>query len=240
MPTTLTERPGLREPLPIGGPGVGLAPAEIEVREAAGLFEGIYREAGGDALRVPWHRDGANPPLVSWLNAEAPSMVRPGASAVVVGCGLGDDVCELAMRGYDVLGFDVSASAVDWCKRRHPDLVDRFAQADLLNIPSRLKRRFDLVVEVYTVQSLPVALRDAAVAGAVSLLRPHGTMLITCRGRDESEPLNPGAGPPYPLTARELIALMARHGMTPTRSIDDFYDDEQPPKHRLRGAFRRM
>jgi predicted TPR repeat methyltransferase len=158
----------------------------------------------------------------------------------VIGCGLGDDVCELALRGYDVLGFDVSSSAIDWCKRRHPDLVDRFTQADLLNIPGRLKRRFDLVVEVYTVQSLPVGLRDAAVAGAASLLRPHGTMLVTCRGRDENEPADPGAGPPHALSGRELAALMARHGLSPTRSIDDFLDDEQPPKRRLRGAFRRL
>lgn len=236
MPTTLTatptERPGLRDPLTIAAPP--------EPREVAGLFEGIYREAAGDALRIPWHRDGANPPLVSWLNAEAPSIVRPGASAVVIGCGLGDDVCELAVRGYDVLGFDVSASAVDWAKRRHADLVDRFTQADLFNIPSRLKRRFDLVVEVYTIQSLPVALRDAALEGAASLMRPHGTMLVTCRGRNEDEPIDESSGPPYPLTSRELIALMSRNGLTPVRAVDDFFDDEQPPKHRLRGAFRRV
>jgi hypothetical protein len=239
MPTTLTERPSLRDPLQIAASGTLLADAP-ECSAVAARFEGVYQDAGGDALRIPWHRDGANPPLVSWLNAEAPSLVRPGASAVVVGCGLGDDVCELASRGYDVLGFDVSASAVDWCKRRHPDLVDRFAQADLLNLPSRLRRRFDLVVEVYTVQSLPVTLRDAAVAGAVSLLRPHGTLLVTCRGRNEADALDESGEPPYPLTARELIGLMARHGLTPTRSVDDFYDDETPPKHRLRGAFRRI
>lgn len=241
MPGTLTERAAAREVVAIAAPSAPVALADpTEVREVASTFEGVYQEACGDACRVPWHRDGANPPLVSWLNAEAPGMVRPGASAAVIGCGLGDDVCELAARGYDVLGFDVSASAVDWCKRRHPDLVDRFVQADLLSLPARLWRRFDLVVEVYTLQSLPVRLRDAAVAGAASLLRPHGTLLVACRGRIEGEPLDEGSGPPYPLTARELVALMGRNGLSPTRAVDDFHDDESPPKHRLRGAFRRV
>lgn len=219
-------------------PRVG-ALTSVDPREIARHFDAIYHEAQGDPARVPWHRDGPNPPLVSWLNAEAPHLVRTGASAIVVGCGLGDDVAELASRGYDASGFDLSPCAAEWARRRHHDIAESFFCADLLGLPSHLRARFDLVVEVYTIQSLPPALRPAAVAAVASLMRPKGTLLVVCRGRDEHEPLDEAAEPPYPLTVSELTSLAARQGLSPTRDIDDFQDDEAPPRRRLRAAFRR-
>ena len=64
-------------------------------------------------------------------------------------------------------------------------------------------------------------------------------VLAICRGRDESEPLDAVPGPPWPLTLSELTGLMEAAGMHPTRPVDCFDDDEQPPVHRLRGLFGR-
>jgi SAM-dependent methyltransferase len=212
-------------------------PASAEPAAWSRYFETLYRDADHDTSRVPWAETEPNPGLLAWLSAEAPSLVRPGATVCVAGCGLGDDVRELAGRGYDVVGFDVSRTAIEWARERHPGLEDRFHVADLFDLPSHLARRADLVVEVYTIQSLHPALRAAAARAIASLARQRGTILTVCRGRDESEPL--GDEPPFPLTGSELTSLLAAEGFHPIRPLDDYLDDERPPKRRLRGAFRR-
>src|ERR1051326_5949174 len=98
-------------------------------------FEDLYHDAAGDVDRIPWGKGCASPALQAWLNSEAPSLLRPGATACIVGCGLGDDARELAGRGYDILAFDVSPTAVNWARNRHPDLSDRFVVADLFKLP---------------------------------------------------------------------------------------------------------
>lgn len=197
----------------------------------------VYLAAAGDAARVPWADERPCAAVVSWLNAEAPGRIRPGARAVVVGCGLGDDVVELLGRGYDVTGFDVSPTAVEWARRRFPEHAENFVVADLLATPSRLRRRFDLVVDAYTIQSLPVSQRANAAAAIASLSCPRGTVLCVCRGRDDHEPLDGFKGPPWPLSARELLGAFEQAGMHPVRKPDDFMDDETPPVRRIRAAF---
>jgi SAM-dependent methyltransferase len=200
-------------------------------------YEHLYRSAGGDAAAIPWARGHANPWLVEWLNSAAPSEVRPGARVTVVGCGLGEDVAELAQRGYDVTGFDVSPAAIEWARTLHPACGDRFLAADLMALPRELLRRSDLVVEVHTIQALPPELRVRAAVGLVALMRPHGCLLTLCRGRDEGTPLDPAEGPPFPLTPSELTGLFGIHGLTPVQGVETFVDDESKP--RLRAAFRR-
>jgi hypothetical protein len=228
-----------------GGPDAGVAVATpavgaTEAAQSAGLFEDLYRAARGDMGLVRWAHGKANPALVEWLGSQGPALVRPGARVAVVGCGLGDDVVELAGRGYDAMGIDVAPSAIQWAQRRFPELAERFAVADLFALPHHLQRRFDLVVEIYTIQSLDPWMREAAAAAVVSLCRPRGTILTVCRARQAAEPLENVQGPPWPLTAGELCGLFEAHGLTPAAcGVEEFTDDEQPPKWRLRAAFRR-
>lgn len=201
------------------------------------LHEQIYQEARGEITRVPWAAGRPNPLLVSWLNAEAPGLIRPGSRVVVTGCGLGDDVCELADRGYDAMGFDVAPTAITWARQRFPSLAKNLVVADLFNVPPRFHHRFDLVVEVYTLQSVHPTVRERAAEAMASLVTPHGVVLAVCRGRDESELLDYNQGPPWPLTVSELTGLMEAAGLRPIRTPDDFMDDENPPTRRVRAAF---
>lgn len=230
-----------------GGPVVIDAPAFAGSSSAVALseppthhaafFESVYHGAAGDCGKVPWANQRPNPSMVCWLNAEAPGLIRPGSRAVVVGCGLGDDVSELTCRGYDAVGFDVSPTAVSWARKRFPDLASQFSVSDLFALPGKFRHRFDLVVEISTLQALDPALRERAAAAVASLVGPQGHVLTVCRGRDESQLLEHTQGPPWPLTASELLSLMEGSGLRPLRPVDDFVDDSAAPTRRLRGVF---
>jgi hypothetical protein len=210
----------------------------IDCPEAlADWFERVYVEAGERAEAAPWCHAGANPLFVAWLNVEAPSIIRPGARVVVAACGLGHDVAELVNRGYDAVGFDVSPTCVRLAQQEHPDLAERFFCADLLDPPIRLRGRFDLVVEIHTIQAAPLCMRSAIAHGLAGMLHRHGVLVAVSCGRDESEPIESVVGPPHPLTATEMETLFGAEGLTPTRPIDDFFDDNDPPVRRLRGVF---
>ncbi len=229
---------GLRRREADGAAAVAGGAGGVEVVAGLGAWhESVYATAAGDMNKVRWAHGRANPMMVSWLNAEAPGLVRPGARVVVVGCGLGDDVAELTARGYDAIGFDVSPTAISWARRRFPDQASCFVAADLLKPPEKFRHRFDLVIENYTLQSLHPTQREDAASALGSLASPRGVVLTICRARDESQLLEQVDGPPWPLTSGELAGLMEAAGLRPMRPMDDFSDDEAPPVRRLRGVF---
>lgn len=207
------------------------------INGALRAVETVYAQSEGDHTRVPWSHAKANPALVSWLNARAPGLIRCGSRVAVVGCGLGADAVELLERGYDVCAFDACSSAIDHAKRLHPDHAACFRTADLRELPSTLLHRYDLVVEIHTLQALPPEHRATLAAGVASLVAPHGRLLAISRGRSDDEPLAGFTGPPYPFTPAELLALLGDQGLVPEGPLDDFPDDQNPPVRRLRGVF---
>lgn len=217
---------------PSGGSGVGGAVAGLD-------FDALYRDAAGECVRVPWARQHPNSLVEEWLNRDACAALRPGARVAVVGCGLGDDVALFAERGYDVLGLDLSPTAIDWARRRFPDHAGRFETVDVTALPSNLVRRFDLVVEVYTIQAVPFARRLPVAGGICSLARPHGAVLVVSYARDDETIPDPASPPPYPLSEHELMDLMGTQGMSPACETVMCADPERDGKMRMRMVFRR-
>lgn len=213
-----------------------LAPAQPLTN--AQWCERVYCTADGDPERVPWCHCGPDALLLRWLTGEAPRLVRPGCRTVVVGCGLGDDVAELAARGFDVVGFDVSVSAVRWAARRFPAHASRFLACDLLDLPSRLVGRFDLVVEVCTLQTLAPELRQTAAVSLARLVAPRGVLLAISCGK-HAEDLGPQEGPPWPLSATELEQLLAGAGLCSMRPVAEIPCADDPDHVRVMGCFQR-
>ena len=63
-----------------------------------------------------------------------------------------------------------------------------YIQADLLHLPDEWVRAFDLVVEIFTVQALPLSLRHQAAANVAQLVAPGGTLLVVEAVHDEEHP----------------------------------------------------
>lgn len=198
----------------------------------AAWFEDLYaRAARGDAT-ISWLDHVPHPALAGWV---AQCDTAPGR-AVVVGCGHGDDAELLAGAGWDVTAFEISPTAIEGCRTRFPDSRVRYVQADLLAQDADPLGAFDLVVEIYTVQVLPLAERARALRGVARLCAPGGEVVLIARGREVGSPVDP-ASFPWPLSVDELAAVDA----CGLRRIETrtYLDDEQPPKQRIFARWRR-
>jgi ubiquinone/menaquinone biosynthesis C-methylase UbiE len=215
-----------------------LAAQGVASGDPAGWFETLYAEARAGSAVVPWDDGQPNPHLTQWAKTAAErGIVGPGRRALVVGCGVCDDPGFLASLGCEVTAFDVSPTAVAEARRRFPGSPVNYQVADLLAPPAAWQEAFGLVAEIYTVQALYGAARSAAIRALPGLVAPGGTLLVIARATDEQDPVRDPAMMPWALTRPELEA-MAGTTLTP-RSVEQFLDEEDPPKLRWRAEFTR-
>lgn len=161
-------------------------------------FEDLYASVGDDLARIPWASRQPHPLLMSWLD-EQPSAA--GRQALVIGCGLGDDAEELGRRGCRVSAFDYSATAVGWCHRRFPHSTVDYRVADLFDLPGEWVQRFELVVEINTIQSLPLRRRTEAIGAIAGTIAPGGQLFVRCLARADDEPVGER---PWAVSRRDL------------------------------------
>lgn len=208
-----------------------LAHAALRRGEPLSWFEQLYAQEGPDAAQIPWADLAPNPNLVEWLNrGRVDGRAR---SALKVGCGLGDDAEELARRGFQVLAFDVSPSAIRQARARFPGSAVHYQAADLFEA-SGWDRRFDFVLESYTLQVLPAQLRARAIERIASFVAPGGALLVIARGRSQADE---AGSMPWPLTELELGRF--RDQGLHQASFEDYRDSEDPPVRRFRVEYRR-
>jgi SAM-dependent methyltransferase len=155
-------------------------------------WEARYR--AGD---TPWDEGTAAPALVDFLSR------HPILGEVLVpGSGAGHDVRALAAQGADVLGLDLSPTAIGLARSFPPAGSEHYEQGDLFHLPPSWHGRFDWVVEHTCFCAIPPA-RRADYARAISqALKPGGHYLGIFY-------MNPSApqGPPHGTTREEISSL---------------------------------
>jgi SAM-dependent methyltransferase len=197
-----------------------------------GWFEAFYREAAGDSEKIPWGDLEPNKFLKIW--AEGAGLKGNGRTALVVGCGLGDDAKFLNDRGFKVTAFDISPTAIEWAKRIHSETDIRFEVADLFEPPPDWRGGFDFVLEVYTIQPLPMEMRERVIDAIAAFAAPKGELVVVTRGReDDEEPVEL----PWPLSRKDL-SRFEKNGLTQIefRIIDG---EEDPPLPRFVVQYRK-
>ncbi|MEV4211237.1 class I SAM-dependent methyltransferase [Micromonospora sp. NPDC049662] len=172
-----------------------------------------------------------NPHLVSWVAQR--DRAASGETALVVGCGVGDDAELLAELGFAVTAFDVAPSAVAGARNRFPQSDVDYLVADVFNPPAGWRSGYDLVVESYTVQVYQDELRSAVIQNVADMVAQGGTLLVIAHAAAIVE----NAGPPWPLTLSDIEAF-GPAGLRPVR-LDEITDD-RPPGRQWRAEFRKI
>ena len=198
--------------------------------DPTGWFEVLYREAEEGKSTIPWDDRHPTSHLVSfWMQHP---LTTEGKSALVTGCGLGDDAEQLAAWGSRTTAFDISEAAIRACRKRFPASRVEYHAANLLEPPKDWCGRFDFVFEANTLQVLPAALRAQATKNIASFLRPGGLLLVLARGREPSEP---EGQMPWPLTRSEISAF-TEQGLEELL-FEIVHDTEEPDTRRFRVLF---
>jgi SAM-dependent methyltransferase len=198
--------------------------------DGVGWFETLYAQAAGDAAQIPWADLVPNPHLVEWRRRTGFALA--GKSCLKIGCGLGDDAEYLAAQGGRVTAFDVSPTAIDWCRRRFPQSLASYCVADVLAPPAEWSGAFDFVQESYTLQVLPPDLRAEATRRIAACVAQGGMLLVIARFREDAEP---AGRMPWPLTRGEVLSFQDA-GLA-LGSEESFLDNEDPPVRRVRATF---
>jgi SAM-dependent methyltransferase len=185
-------------------------------------FEEIYAEAGEDLEAIPWASLAASPSLVAWLDSGAAPEPAAGERALVIGCGLGDDAEELSDRGWRTTGFDISPTAIDRCRERFPGSAVEYEVADLFALPRAWYGAFGLVIEIRTLQSLPLDVRAAAVGAIGRAVAPGGRLFVRCFGRKPGQPVERR---PWPVS-RDELAGFERAGLS-ARSFEESHEQAE-------------
>lgn len=224
-----------------------LAAEFAERGDSVGWFEAFYQEAGDDNEQIPWADLEPNKFFKSW--ADDVGLKGNGRKALVVGCGLGDDAGYLNDLGFDVTAFDISPTAIEWAKRIHSATDIRFEVADLFEPPNAWiaatnppataggtdkKSGFEFVLEVYTIQPLPLEMRERVIDAIAAFVAADGELVVVTRGReDDEEPVEL----PWPLSRNDL-SRFETHGLVQTdfRILDG---DEDPPLPRFVVQYKR-
>lgn len=185
--------------------------------QPADWFEKLYAQAAGNPEEVPWAKLQPNPHLLEWI--EKFTVTEANKQALVIGCGLGDDAEAISAPGFDVTAFDISSTAIAWCQRRFPDSNVKYLVADLFNLDSQWRQKFDLVLSSRTVQSLPIYVRPQVISLICDLVGPGGILLVITQVRPTE---TPPPGPPWPLSTAELD-LFSSYGLSLTENYS--YDN---------------
>lgn len=199
-----------------------LAASFLEKGDATGWFDALYKEAEGDNERIPWADLEPNRYFREW--AEKRALRGDNRHALVVGCGLGDDARYLHDLGFKVTAFDISPTAIEWARKLHHETDINFFVRDLFDAPKEWFQAFDFVLEIYTIQPLPMEMRKQVIDAIANFVKFQGQLIIVTRGRADDEiPLEL----PWALSRQDL----SRFDENGFRQIgfEEKPGDEEPP-----------
>lgn len=164
--------------------------------KASAWFDELYQENKETHENIPWARQTVNPLLQTYLDSER----EHKGTALVIGCGLGDDAIALEEAGYDVTAIDVSQTALDLAKERFSDSSVKFVKQDIFEYEAQ----FDFIFEALTIQSLPVEFREKMISAVAHTVKEGGRLLLVAHKKEEDFD-----GPPWPLTQAEVDMFKA-------------------------------
>ena len=151
-----------------------------------------------------WDLGCPAPPFVQLLNS--PHAPKPGRIAVL-GCGSGQDAMLFATAGFDVIGFDFAASAIDKATAavRSRGLQNiQFLQRNIFEIEPEFNNHFDYVLEHTCFCAIDPLLRSDYIQTVKQLLKPDGTLIGLFYTHNRS------GGPPFGVKPKDVLDYFKR------------------------------
>jgi SAM-dependent methyltransferase len=173
-------------------------------------WDQCYREG-----TTPWNKGEPSPPLKAWLGRN-----QLTGRVIVPGCGLGHDVALLAESGADVVGLDVSVTAIEGAKVHHPSIQDRLVAGDLFAPPLEMIGSFDALVEHTCLSGMPPEWRTRYAEACRRLLKPDGMIIGVWFIEPEMDPGE--SGPPFALPVAALDAMFDKD----FKVVEDYVPEE--------------
>ncbi len=98
-----------------------------------------------------------------------------GKKVLALGCGSGEEVELLALRGAtDIVGIDISSPLIELAKEQYPDYVFKVMDAEHITLENE---SFDYVMSSLMLDYFPSW--DKVLAGVFKILKPGGTFLFS-------------------------------------------------------------
>ena len=174
-------------------------------------FERIYSESGaGWTIEEPPEE----------LKKLIESSVIPPGKALDIGCGEGFYSIYLALKGFDVLGIDLSEHAVKLAIQngKRASVNVQFQAMDIADL-SRMDDCFDFILEWSILHHIEPGLRRAYVSNIASLVNKDGHYLSLCfndeseetRGSDHKFSVSPVGTKLYYTSQHQIRELFERH-----------------------------
>jgi len=156
---------------------------------------------------TPWDKGQPAPPLLELFDRGLPGGWEKGA-VLAPGCGLGHDVREIARRGYQVVGVDISPTAVERARQLPAAGTETFELGNLFDPAWQAGRKFSGWWEHTCFCAIPPDLRAAYAEAAGNLVEKDGLLAgvfyLTPNGPGEKN-----VGPPFNTSVEEIEGLLA-------------------------------
>jgi len=184
-------------------------------------WEDLY--ATSDVASLPWY----HPELDADFEKALKTHRLQGKRILDLGTGPATQAMNLASRGFEVLGTDISPSAIRKAKAaaKAAGLTIEFRVDDILK--SRLGTDLvDVIVDRGVFHVLPPEKRNVYVETVHRVLRPAGWLLLKCFSDKE-----PGTFGPYRISAKELRGYF-RETFDILSIVDTVFDGTLKPNPR--------
>lgn len=159
-----------------------------------------------ETQQTRWDRGGPSPQLLRWLDSGALQPCR----IAVPGCGQGWEVVELARRGFEVIGLDYTAAAVERAQAlcAQQGVKAQILQADVLSYAP--ERPLDAVYEQTCLCAIHPEHWARYAAQLHAWLRPGGQLWALFMQMPRPSAIDEGVieGPPYHCDINAMRALM--------------------------------
>lgn len=144
-------------------------------------YEERYKTA--HAQGVSWSSDVCTPIVMKTIERHG---IHPQHRILEIGCGEGRDAAVVLECGYQLTATDISAEAIDYCKKSMPQYEDHFAVLDCLS--HELNTKYDFIYGVAVIHMLVLDEdRDGFYQFIYNHLEDHGLALICTMGDGDFE-----------------------------------------------------